>query len=492
MNININSITTDSYSNAKHTSTNSNDKSNSTSNVNTSNLNINNINPQKLLTSFKAYNLPVGSSSAVMSSGNITKLNMNNIDMYDLPNNIRFIADTSPEIKKTEISFELKPNKYISAKPEAIDVLASMLCTAGQMNNMIDTYGYTVFTRMHGKTIKVEASPPGISKLNQSIDLLKKFTFNVEITEEKLAQEKQFLKKQYQSYLNIPLCLIETELSGRSIDEKLKSIESITLQDVKNLYSQILANSEGKVVVTMPKQDYKVIKSSIIDTLSSAFPMLQKSNDKPDPNLTSNVPLTHTKVFLKANNNGEPVKIDQSFKLIQNGNVKDIVATTLLNIIFGELEDSRLNKVLKLSNDKAYSECYEYTENKHIHIHVATESKQLKTSVDKIRSTINDLIAKPVSNEEFQKTKDKLKCNLTKDLANISEKNLFLSLDTPYSINYINEYIDAIDKITPKDLQNAARLFLTQPSLISIKADKQTLESNKNYLASLGEVNDMK
>ncbi len=61
-------------------------------------------------------------------------------------------------------------------------------------------------------------------------------------------------------------------------------------------------------------------------------------------------------------------------------------------------------------------------------------------------------------------------------------------MGTFYGINYTNELLDAIDKITPSNIQCAAKMILDKPSVISVVANKETLDKNKEYLFSLGEV----
>ena len=47
--------------------------------------------------------------------------------------------------------------------------------------------------------------------------------------------------------------------------------------------------------------------------------------------------------------------------------------------------------------------------------------------------------------------------------------------------------IDAVEQITPKDVQNAAKLYLNQPSVISLIASPNTIKNMKPYLESISE-----
>ena len=61
-------------------------------------------------------------------------------------------------------------------------------------------------------------------------------------------------------------------------------------------------------------------------------------------------------------------------------------------------------------------------------------------------------------------------------------------LNTPYGATYSAEILKAIDSVTPVEIQKAASLYLSRPSVISIVANKDALDFNKNYLTSIGQV----
>jgi len=313
---------------------------------------------------------------------------------------------------------------------------------------------------------------------------------------EKLIKAKQTLKNTYSIFLSDPDCLKEEELSGNNINEKLESIDNVSLQDIKNLYHQIISNSDGKVVVTIPKHSYSWAKSNLINVFSTGIPHLKKYQEVENPNKTTFKPLNKTKIFTKASNDGQ-TKISQSFKIIHNGNINDVVAVRLLSVLLGENEESRLSKDLKAAKklaNEVYTDCYEYTENKSICFNIkipCDNYDSIKKCLEGVQSNINDLISTPVSDQELNKAKITLKKSFVNTLNDSASKNDILSYTNPYGVNYINEYIDTIDKITPTQIQKAAKLFLTQPSVISITSDKKTLENNKEYLASQGEIMDL-
>lgn len=464
------------------------------------NANIKSVEAGKLALAYQANNLSITNLKSVAFKG--SGLDLNNIQMYNLPNNIRFNAYTSNEITQTELSIQLTPNKVIPAKPAASDLLSLMINDSPKIKDLCDKNGITIFTELLGKTIisRVKCNP---DKTNLATKILKESLFDPEFNDEKLTKAKQFLKKSYNFALNDPNFQKELTLSGEDINEKIKSIDEITLQDIQSLYSQVICNSSGKTVITLPKQVYNIFKDEIIQSLSIGIPTLMHYQEASDPNMTSSIPLAKTKIFIKANDADNSTKISQSFKIIHNGNMNDIVAIRLLNVILGESNNSTLYKDLKEKKhlaDEVYSDCYEYTENKNLSLNATINNNNLlnqseisqdsiKKCIEEFKNDINDLVNNPVSNEELKKAKLALKNSFLKDLQDSSQKNDLFLYNTPYGINYINSYINAIDKVTPAYIQEAARMYLTKPSVISIITDKKAIENNKEYLESLGEIN---
>lgn len=503
MSININPINISPYTKTNSPLASTDTVMTTTSNENPAKVSAKDISLEGLLAAYNAYALPANSFKISSFKGNINKLDLNNIEMYNLPNNVRLIVDTSPDIKQAEISFQLKPNKIISSKPFTTDILALMLDESSQniskqqKDELHNKQGTFIFTNISGKTITsmVKLAP---DKTNTAPDLIKEFIFNPELSEEKFLKAKQIIKDNYKHFSNDPDYQREVELYCDDRRKNGQIIDNVTLQDVQNLYSQIINNSDGKVVVTTPKQTYDYLKNNLIQSFSTGIPVLHKYQDTNDPNYTSSIPLAKTKILIKAQDNDNSIKIKQSYKIIHNGNINDVVSARLLSVILGESKDSRLNKDLKEKQNLANyvgTDCYEYTENKAICISVTTNADakdNIKKSIEGINNNINDLINKPVTNEELQNAKLTLKNYSSEALQNPLERNDFLSFNTPYGINYINEYIDTVDKITPDQLQKAAQMFLTQPSIISISANKETLDKNKEYIFTLGEVEDLK
>ena len=65
---------------------------------------------------------------------------------------------------------------------------------------------------------------------------------------------------------------------------------------------------------------------------------------------------------------------------------------------------------------------------------------------------------------------------------------LSMNMTLPYGIKRIDEYVKAIDTITVDDIKQAANHVFKNKPTVSILASPDTVENQKGYISSLGEV----
>lgn len=455
------------------------------------------INTNKLVNAYQAYSLP-----AKNNQPQLIKADMKNVEMYDLPNNIRYIADTSPEIKTTTISFELKPNKIIQTKPATSDLLHLMLEDSSkkyskqQRDEMVEKDNIFIFTGMDYNSITTRLKCPA-DKTNKAMnqDLIKEFLFNPDLSDENLQEAKKKLNKHLKCVTDDVHYNTEEELRYGSTKEKQKSIDSVTLQDIKDLYSQILSNSDGKVVITMPKNTYDGLKNKLLTSFSKGIPTLNKYQQINNANSIADTPLAKTQIYTQIKDVNKPTEVRQKFKIINQGNITDEVSARLLSILLEQKINTDLNKGVDKKQNRVISNYWDVQGTKYMSIEASTNDDvfaqfknnpdNVKKSLESFKSNISYLVNSPIAKEDLDNAKLALKDNFAMNLADSETKNEYFASDTPYGVSYINTFIDTIDKITPEHIQKAAQVFLTSPSLISITASKNVLENNKEYLTSL-------
>ena len=102
----------------------------------------------------------------------------------------------------------------------------------------------------------------------------------------------------------------------------------------------------------------------------------------------------------------------------------------------------------------------------------------------------NSLQKELVTSEQLEIAKRRFKSNIFNQLETCQGRNKVLSLanNSFYGKDFLVELEKAIDNITPYDIREIAKYYLLQPALYSISGNKETIEANKDYLKTLGEI----
>lgn len=467
--------------------------------------------PQKIIKNKQKWNNSEQNTLKNVSFGS-TK---NNIDMsevkeYKLPNNLDFIVDTSSGITKTAFNLEFNSNDITKSKPGTATILSYMLTngsrrfTKEQFQDFQKANGIEIFcngsSKQNNLNIKAQCVP---EKTITMINLMKEQLLSPNFSEKNFESTKEILKKYYEmnlrddSFTNaVHNELYKNDPLYESKEDVLKCIDSITLNDVINLYNQIIPKAQGQAILTVPKEVFETNKQNIFKTLSTDFPLLQNKEYINHSKNIDSKPIQQTKILTTERTDNEGMAdIKQYFEITNIKNVKDQAACKLLN----KLLDTRVYKEVREKQGLAYSVNTAYSQDDKHAIFFLTAitptSKELNgnsSNITKIlesfKSNINNFEQTLIPKKELEQAKTALKNELMFNFEHSFDKNqsLLSCTHSVYGINYINEYIKAIDNMTEQDIQTATKLFLTKPSIISVKADKDVLEANKSYLSSLG------
>ena len=95
-----------------------------------------------------------------------------------------------------------------------------------------------------------------------------------------------------------------------------------------------------------------------------------------------------------------------------------------------------------------------------------------------------------MSEEELEGAKKALKQQLCAQMELPSSATYLLGINAqePCGVHRIDDYYKAIDSITPKDIRNAARHVFSNNPIISILASDDTIDNQRQYLNSLGDI----
>lgn len=271
-----------------------------------------------------------------------------------------------------------------------------------------------------------------------------------------------------------------------------KNIKSLTRNDILD-FDNKWYKPENMVTIIVGNED----PNKSIKLLSKYFTKKQPpkniDNDKHYENL--NNPIQKTVRQDVKNPNVNSVLLNMSFAGPKNNNIDETLATLALSSILCGNESSRLTKALKLLNTKPSSDVNVISPNYNdpqviqfnINFKPSDEEKGLKT----VYSTIQELAEQPITNEELEITKNKMK----EDFARVNEYAMGITEiigDAAVEhgdLSYYTNRIELINKLTVQDIQNVAKKYLDLNKTSIIMIHPETVpEDTKNKAKAVSPV----
>lgn len=434
-----------------------------------------------------------------------TPVDLDKISKYRLDNNFEVVFN---DVNTDNIQYEfiLEEKDWTPKKAAISNVLSSMLRNSGTKNKSIEevskqsdilALNSDIFASQYG--ISLGADFPKES-LKDSLKLLNEKVLQPDLSEENFEQAVKRLKDSYSNaeisvYDKFNKAVYEGTPYVFSPKDKLKSLEGLTLAEVKTFYDEIFVKGQGKVIVSAPFSKNPELKQQIFNSVGE-FEKVQPSDVslqkiyKPIEKAQ-----VHTDVNLK-----NQAKIIEGFKFKHNGNLKDNTCIELLNEILGGSSSSRLFADLRETRHLAYSvssNCNFDGDIGVMSLRIGTTTENLETgektfdnikkSIDGFNENINRISTEKVSQEELDNAKKAMKTSLLDILETSYGKTIEAASanNTPYGFSYMNKQLEMIDKITPDDILNTAKYIFSAKPVYSLTATQASLDANKEYLEAL-------
>lgn len=436
-------------------------------------------------------------STLPFETSRITNYKLNNnydIAFYDTPTNSN---------AKTIITYT--PDKLINGKPGAALLLNRMLKDK-TMNKDADAFGdyldkYNINQNllvMNGGQIQIIGKMPS-ENIQEFMNVTQEQLMMPCFDEESFKKQKEIVKDILKhdkptAYDGLTKAMYPNTELGYTTKDILDNIDTLTLQDIKDYYSNIMQNSKATVAVVAPMSDRKVLNTTL--NSFAKMPMVKPNNYSPIDIYNTkdkSVVVTDTQP-----NSQAEIMLAHNFK--ETGNVKDNVTFELLTQILSRGDETGLFNNLREKEKLAYSVHAEYQSegnNSFIACNILTTTDNQDTkeyayeNVQKSIIGFNKQIEKMKNGEftdaEVDIAKKELK-NILKDRT-YRQKNCMITLseglNSAYGFNLVNEKFNIIDKITKDDIQNAAKYAFAGKPIYSIVASKDTLNANKEYIESI-------
>lgn len=432
-------------------------------------------------------------------------INISKVKEYNAANNYRIIT-TESKTDNIEILYRVDIDGYTSAKPSTSLVLSELLNEGSlfkkqeEMDSELAKDGIVKGLSAKSRSVSC-AMGCDVESFAKGLENIKEIINNPRFTQEDFEQAKSRIKDSIETSEKSAFDKLDSELfkdlpRGYSKEELLKGLKELTLDDVKNLYSDIMKNGKGVISVAAPFERKPELKSVLFNEMSS-FASVKPFRTSETQNKYKDVEVVKVLTDTDYKNQAEIVK---AYKFKINGNLKDTVSIRLMNIILGGNPSSRLFMDLREKEKLAYHVRSNYSKTDDIglltlKIGTTTDNKEtgeqhfdnVKKSIDGFNKHVKLMMTEKVTEEELENAKKALKNSILNDNHSASNKilNLLKTVESPYGIYGTNMMLDEIDKITVDDIYNTANyIFSTKPTY-SILATEDTLKANENYLNSL-------
>ena len=438
--------------------------------------------------------------------GNLNKIDTSNTKEYNLDNNLQVIFDPAPGISLTSATLKIKPGKIKKHKPGTFKVLEFLLNGGPKiLNNSIDL---GIQANNQYIYLKMDCLP---EKTLDSLKEIKKGIFNIPFTKSNFEDAKKSLKDVIKNDFKSSMDLVYDYLYSDyfhynpSDSDILKNIENISLKDVKDLYNEFILNSKLSLVLTLPEEYGKKHQKELINYLEKNFPKTRKFNNFNNQNNPTLSNLKKKNIIATQSIPGEEtVHIGKIFKIDEPLSLKEDASFEVLGMILGFGINSRLMQDFREKQRLSYhlGSWYltDHLNRKEFRIELNTQtadSLNKKTNKDNLRKAFEsiDKNLKALASITPQKSEIESSKKLAKNIllkktetSRIRNYNLGNGLNTEYGINYLNKKLQSIDEVTPEDIQKAAKKLLAKNYAIAILANEESINRNKEYLSSLGEV----
>ncbi len=260
---------------------------------------------------------------------------------------------------------------------------------------------------------------------------------------------------------------------GHTYTKILEDIDDITPQDVRDAYKDLLSNSP-KVISLVGDFD----ENNVIELLKKHFSEIKNTSD-----FSSKIEapvLTETQIVKVEKDDAAQAQIIQGWHVPTIFD-KDYPAIMVMNTMLGSSGlSSRLFLELRDKKGLAYvvRSSYEiYDKAALFNVYIATEPKNIKTSLEGFKIELDKIKNIPVTEQELANAKN----NLIGKRQFFTETNLQQSSlmafyeDKGLGADYEEKLIEQINHVTADDIQRVANLCIKEPYVLTVLAPKEYL-----------------
>ena len=422
---------------------------------------------------------------------------------FRLNNNIETTIIPGNKFSRPMFNINFNSDELNSIPQSSFAVLTRLL-GRGSIYRNNDTYNaikakkdinFNIFSGIDGITISGDFSE---NNLSDDLSLIKETLMHPNFSQEEFEQAKEYVKnmilsEEVSATDNLFREIFPTINKFATKEQRLKELESLTLDDIRKLYSLILSTSEVHASLIANTEEKPYLQDIFNNELSSGLGTYKPYSLQKTKSYYIYEPNNQAKILTQADERIQ-AEIIQAYTYPKAENIDDIAKITVLNTILGGSMSSRLFKTLREEGKLAYY-TDSYTINKKdtdailLNIGTTTDSPDPKEgspanitkALKGFDDIVNNLKSENVTEEELQNAKTLIKTQLLDGLETNTDRmdSYGSKKDSYYGISYNEALFEAIDKLTPNDIRAAANYVFKNPPVTSIIASQKTLDTLK-------------
>ena len=344
--------------------------------------------------------------------------------------------------------------------------------TSEELSTILDENAIDLFTEMKSDYLRFR-----FVALNEDLELALTIISDIILnsTFEEFEKERVKLKGEILAELDsakvkvsdlFTKTIYKNHFYGHSYTTILDQIDNVSLEDVKNAYSNILISSK-KTLALVGDFDFENVETLLNEKLGD----IPKSVD-----VVSNIeePASVTQEYVEIiKDDAQQAQIVQGWR-VPTINTEDYPRLLLLNVILGASGlSSRLFLELREKKGLAYTvrSSYEtYKKSATFSIYIGTEPSNIQTSIDGFKEEIKKIKTILVPEEELNNAKNNIigkQQFITETNAQQANLMAYYSI-TDREFNYQKQIIEKLREVTAEELKECANKYFTEDSILAV------------------------
>jgi len=404
--------------------------------------------------SFKSLaNYSLMSYMADIKQDNSFGFDIKNPDSYVLKNNLQVDTESSQFNKKANALLVLSFDADTQKKGGSLEILTKMINTQNGKN----ANDVSIVTDNSQLMFRAETDS---NKINGQLQEMVNLITAPNLTQENLNSAKQSVKNELSKSSALDTLNNMIYFKNKKLTDK--DIDAISLEDINELYLNILANSQAKITITLPLKSQSQDKMQLVNTLSELPTFKEKSAGISYSALR---PISKTQTHKCKTNNPDKSHL-RYYYIGQNDSVAKTAAEEVMGILF--------NKVLTANFPDAnnYETSSDYITGGNassIIIGLNSKNSDYKQNSKLLDDVIKQLSEGKIDPKMLKDAKSVVRYQKIKIYKDQCEKTEIMQNQYAQGDNSLKCFLDALDKVTAQNISEAAQKIFSQPYLEAVE-----------------------